>query len=107
MGVYSWVCRFAKKKLVEARLLAVKKATPNCLQAASYWRSTLVGAELRRTTSKPLRNLGSGMGGKEPGSAAIFTSGFISHRVAALASATLHAQSFTLLVISLRTWVIS
>ncbi len=88
-GVYSWVCRLAKKKLVEPRLLAVKKATPSCLQAASYWSSVLKGAEVIRTTSKPLRNSGSGMGGRDPGSAAIFTKGFISRRVAALASATL------------------
>lgn len=77
-GVYLWLCRLAKKKLVEPRLLAVKKATPSSLQAASYCRSVLNGAEVISTTSKPLRNSGSGIAGKPPGKAAMFTKGFIS-----------------------------
>jgi hypothetical protein len=75
------------------RLLAAKKATPTSLHTLSYSITRLRGADESKITLKPLRNSGSGVLGKDPGSAAILTRGFISLRVAALAAATLHTAT--------------
>ena len=59
------------------------------VQALSYKSCMLRGACGSRTTSKPERKPVSGCSATPPGSASILTKGFISRRVAALASATL------------------
>lgn len=60
-----------------------------CLSHLLYASRVLSGAPVIRMTWKPFRKATSGALGRPPGSAKIFTSGFISRSVAALASATL------------------
>ena len=62
---------------------------PDSETRLSYASRVVRGAPVTSTTLKPLRKALSGAAGSEPGSAVIFTSGFISRSVAALASATL------------------
>ena len=96
IGVCSWTCRFSKKYATVPLLQAVKKATLISVHALSYASCMLRGACGRRITSKLRRRSVSGSSEMPPGRASILTKGFISLRVAALASATLHRVYFLL-----------